>query len=344
MDTLITTPDAWADQLSAPAQESSDPRNWPTGLIRHWRGTSPTMDQPVLDHHYVVQHLGGAKHVERRLDGKPVATIVEIGALTIVPAGTSFKWNTRGPIEFAHVYIAPILLQQSAARLSGAHDPLLVDRVGCLDPLLQSVFTAMLAALRLPAEDQSLYLDGLMETFLLKLLRDHCTTKVPQPRSRETLAPFKLKRIVDFVDTYLDRRMTLAQLAQIGECSSFHFSRAFRNSLGETPYQYILRRRVERAKVILAASSVSSAEVAVACGFRDARHLAKTFRRLTGTNPIRFRDKTRTTQKMDVPATMMIGVTRAQGLLNAGGTNSVCGVPTNRETVVSSNARHIRQR
>jgi AraC family transcriptional regulator len=288
---FTTTPDAWARQLSGPAEESSSPRIWPTALLRHWRGTSPAMDQPILDHHYVVQHLGGAKRVERKHDGKPVSTVVENGALTIVPAGTRFKWNTWGPIEFAHLYISPVLLQQSAARLGAAHDPLLIDRVGCLDPLLQSVFAAMLAALRLPPQDQSLYLDCLMETFLLKLLRDHCASKVRDPRSREMLAPFRLKRVVDFVDTYLDSHLTLAQLAQVGECSSFHFSRAFRNSLGETPYRYVLRRRIERAKVMLASSNLSMTQLAIECGFRDARHLTITFLRLTGIAPSHFREQ-----------------------------------------------------
>jgi AraC family transcriptional regulator len=291
--TFTTTPDGWARQLSGPAEESSNPRIWPTALLRHWRGTSPTMDQPILDHHYVVQHLGGAKRVERKHDGQPVSTIVANGALTIVPAGTRFKWNTLGPIEFAHLYIAPSLLQQSAARLGGPHDPLLIDRVGCTDPLLQSVFTAMLAALRLPAADQALYLDCLLETFLLKLLRDHCNSKVRASRSREMLAPFKLRRVMDFVDTYLASHMTLAQLAQIGECSSFHFSRAFRNSLGETPYRYVLRRRIERAKLMLDSSPLSMPEVAMACGFRDARHLTTTFLRLTGITPSRFREHRR---------------------------------------------------
>ena len=63
------SPDEWARRLSAPAEVSSDRSIWPTALIRHWRGTSATMIQPALDHHYIVQHLGGAKLVKRHLDG-----------------------------------------------------------------------------------------------------------------------------------------------------------------------------------------------------------------------------------------------------------------------------------
>jgi AraC family transcriptional regulator len=286
---VLTTPDEWAQKLSAPAMQSSDPAIWPSALLRYWKGTSADMDQPVLDHHYIVQHLGGAKRVQRRHDSAPVSTVVENSSLTIVPAGTRYQWNTAGPIEFAHLYLSPTLLRQAALRLSATYDPHLIDRVGCADPLLQSVFTAMRCAMSLPAPDQALYLDGLLETFLLKLLRDHSTAKVLEPRARETLAPYRLKRVVEFVDAHLTGHISLAQLAGIADASVFHFSRAFKSSLGETPYQYILRRRVERAQTILTSSGAPLAQVAVASGFRGTRHLAKTFQRLTGVSPRRFR-------------------------------------------------------
>jgi AraC family transcriptional regulator len=248
------------------------------------------MDQPILDHHYIAQHLGGPKRVQRSRDGAPMNTLVEAGSLTIVPAGTRYQWNTSGPIEFAHLYISPTLLRQAAFRLGGTHDPLLIDCVGCLDPMLQSVFTAMLYALRLPAPDQPLYLDGLLETFLLKLLRDHSTASMPESRPREILAPFRLKRVLDFVEAHLGDPISLAQLAQIGHASAFHFSRAFKNSLGETPYQFILRRRVDRARGLLTSTACPLAEIATTCGFRDTRHLTKTFQRLTGVTPGHFRE------------------------------------------------------
>jgi AraC family transcriptional regulator len=99
------TPDEWAGTLSGPADLSSDQGPWDSALIRHWTGTSPHMEQPPLDHHYIVQHLGGAKSVQRRFDGASVSTVVQPGAITIVPVGTEYTWHTRGPIEFAHLYI-----------------------------------------------------------------------------------------------------------------------------------------------------------------------------------------------------------------------------------------------
>ena len=284
-----TTPDEWAGRLSAPADLSSDRGTWSTALLRHWTGTSPVMDQPPLDHHYVVRHLGGAKHVERKHDGAPVSAIVEYGALTVVPAGSQFKWHTHGPIEFAHLYIAPALLARMASRFDRVNSLSLFDRVGCRDPLLESLYDAMLMEIRQPRTASALYLDSLLESFLLKLLLDHSSATLRGAQPRETLPTFRLKRVIDFVETHLCDPLTLTDLAQIAGGSVFHFSRAFKNAVGDAPYQYVLRRRVERAKSLLTASDLPLARIAGACGFRDLAQLSKTFSRLVGTTPTRYR-------------------------------------------------------
>lgn len=286
---IRATPDEWAERLSAPAALSSDRSNWSTALLRYWAGTSPQMDQPPLDHHYVVRHLGGAKHVERKHDGKLVSATVACGALTIVPAGTQFKWFTHGPIEFAHLYIPPTLLARAASRFDRVNALSLVDRIGCRDPLLESLYEAMLAELQHPRSASVLYLDSLLESFLLKLLLNHSSASLRGSPPREMLPAFRLKRVIDFVETYLDSELTLNDLAQVAGGSVFHFSRAFKNAVGAAPCRYVLRRRIERAKVLLTTSDLPLAGIAAACGFHHETHFSRTFSRLVGTTPARYR-------------------------------------------------------
>lgn len=283
------TPDEWAARLSAPPDMTSNRANWPTALIRHWTGTSPHMDQPPLDHHYIVQHLGGPKRVERRRDGQAVSAVVVCRALTIVPAGTQFKWHTQGPIEFAHLYISPTLLAHAASRFDRVNELSLVERVGCRDPLLESLYTAMLEEIGQPRAIETLYLDSLLEAFMLKLLLDHSTSRLRGPKLRESLPAFRLKRVLEFVEAHLGDPLSLADLTLIAGGSVFHFSRAFRNSTGYTPYKYVLQRRVARAKLLLTTTSLSVASIASASGFHDAVHLTRTFSRLVGTTPARYR-------------------------------------------------------
>lgn len=284
-----TTPDEWASRLSGPADFSSDRTNWSTALMRHWSGTSPEMDQPLLNHHYVVQHLGGAKRVERWRDGAPISTIVEEGSITIVPLGTEFKWHTQGPIEFAHLYIAPDLFKRTALRFERATEVTLVDRVGCRDPLLRAVYAAMLAEIRRPGPIEELFLDCLLETFLTKLVLAHSTAHIRLPRAQETLPMYQLRRVTEYVEARLSHPLELADLARAAGASVFHFSRAFRNTAGSTPYKYVLWRRTERAKRMLSGGNQPIAAIAADCGFKSTANFAKTFRRLVGTTPKRYR-------------------------------------------------------
>jgi AraC family transcriptional regulator len=285
---LSVTPDQWAARLSGPADFSSDRLRWPSALLRHWTGTSPDMQQPPLDHHYIVQHLGGAKKVDRRRDGAPVSTVVENGSLTIVPVGTEFGWHTQGPIEFAHLYISPALLNGTAVRFERVDQIALIDRVGCQDPLLGSLYGSMIAELKRP-EPEILFLDSLLETFMLKLLLAHSSAKVRYPKHREMLDALQLRRVTDYVEAHLGEQLTLAELARVAGGSVFHFIRAFKNTMGHTPYGYVLHRRTERAKHLLSSSDHGIAAIAAACGFMNTARFAKTFKRLTRITPSRYR-------------------------------------------------------
>ena len=286
---IAVSPDDWARQLSSPAEFSSDRGQWPTAQVRHWRGTSPNMHQPILDHHYVVRHLGGAKHVERRGEGAPLCKVVAAGSLTMVPAGTEFKWRTRGPIEFAHLYISPILLAQVASRFDRIHDFSLLDPVGCRDPLLEAVFGAMMDETRAPRPNACLYLDSLLESFLLKLLMDHSSRKIRQPFHKETLGKAKLRRVLEYIEANLHAPLSLHDLTRVAGGSVGHFSRAFGGATGVSPWQYAQTRRLEQAKRMLRTTEMSVAEIADACGFRNGEALSRAFARTMGTRPVSYR-------------------------------------------------------
>jgi AraC family transcriptional regulator len=287
------TPDEWARTLSGPPSVSSDAATWPTALLKHWVGTDPTMDQPPLDHHYVVQHLGGAKQVDRRRGGSSISTIVEVGTLTFVPAGTEFKWHTRGPIEFAHLYISPTLMARTALRFDRVNELSLVDAVGCRAPLLEAIYAAMRQELYSQRAASPIYLDTLLETFLIKLLLDHSTASLRHVRSRETLPSFQVRRILDFIEAHLDQALTLNDLVDVAGGSPFHFSRAFKNSVGESPYKYLLRRRMMHARRLLMNTDWPLLKVAQSCGYSATVNFCRSFSRLLQVTPTQFREGSR---------------------------------------------------
>jgi AraC family transcriptional regulator len=100
-----------------------------------------------------------------------------------------------------------------------------------------------------------------------------------------------LRRIKEFVDAKIEDELTLCEMAQSVEWSTAHFSRMFRKSTGETPHQFLLRQRLERAKRMLHSADRRVMDVAVACGFKSQQHFAQAFRRACGICPTEYRQE-----------------------------------------------------
>ena len=103
------------------------------------------------------------------------------------------------------------------------------------------------------------------------------------------LARWQARQTLAYIEANLDSKIAIGDLANVVALSRSHFSRAFKHSLGLPPMEYVVARRVERAKALITATREPLAEVALACGFADQSHLNRRFRELIGTSPGRWR-------------------------------------------------------
>jgi transcriptional regulator of acetoin/glycerol metabolism/AraC-like DNA-binding protein len=112
---------------------------------------------------------------------------------------------------------------------------------------------------------------------------------VQSAMARGGLPPAAMRRVHEYIEAHLSDSIELAEFAAIAGLSVFHFARAFKQSAGVTPHYYLVRRRVERARELLAGTDHSLSEIAFATGFSDQSHLSRHFRQMTGTSPGQFR-------------------------------------------------------
>lgn len=285
------SPRSWGRTLSAPPVISTDSKIWSGALMRRWRDVIPDIAQPALDHHYVTMHLGGAKRVERRGEGKIETIDVEPGALSIVLAGSAFQWSTRGPIEFAHLYLAPRAIERVGAEEFGRDRIALCleDRLGVRDPLLEALFLTLLEEMTVLSAGSRLYLDTLLNSLLLRLLRCYAAAPSAPLKARHSMAPARLRRVLDFIEANLADDIALADLAAVAASSPFHFSRAFATVTGTPPYAYLVCRRIERAKALLSSGTDPVRIIASQCGFHSAGQFSRMFKRSTGRSPLQYR-------------------------------------------------------
>jgi len=93
------------------------------------------------------------------------------------------------------------------------------------------------------------------------------------------------RRTCEYIDSHLEERITLDDLAAMAGLSVDHFAHAFRESTGLPAHTYLVRRRIESAQQMLHDTEMPLSQIALAVGFSDYSHLARHFRRLTGMSP-----------------------------------------------------------
>ena len=105
------------------------------------------------------------------------------------------------------------------------------------------------------------------------------------------LARWQARRAVTYIEGHLESRLDVPLLAKLVSFSKSHFSRAFKQSLGLPPMAYVKMRRIERAKMLMTSTNQQLTEIALTCGFADQPHLNRSFRRVLGVSPGRWRRK-----------------------------------------------------
>ncbi len=103
------------------------------------------------------------------------------------------------------------------------------------------------------------------------------------------LCPWQIRKVTSYVEANLDRPIRNEDLATLVRLNPSHFGRAFRNSLGEPPHEYVIRRRVERAQGLMLSTDASLSDIALDCGLSDQSHLTRLFRRIVGESPRAWR-------------------------------------------------------
>jgi transcriptional regulator GlxA family with amidase domain len=129
----------------------------------------------------------------------------------------------------------------------------------------------------------SVYSTSVGHTLAMELPQ-HADTEL-QSAAKSRLTASSLHRVLTYIHEHLPGDLSLATVAAIAHLSPYHFTRLFKQAMGETLHQYVIRQRVEAAQHLLQHESLTLAEVATQVGFVDQSHLGRHFKRLLGVTP-----------------------------------------------------------
>jgi AraC family transcriptional regulator len=245
-----------------------------------------------LTHHALVLIRRPPEELDLLYEGVKRHVPLPAGSIAVVPAGSPALWRWRGPKDSLHTYLEPALVKRVAAEafeldpvrltvppLAGLDLPQLRDALVAVDDEL----TAGGAGGRLAAES------------LANILAVHLIRLVAAPRRTErgpdgALPQGRRRAVVEYIEEHLGANLALGQIAAVARLSPYHFARQFKTATGLPPHQYVILRRVERAKqLLLEGTALSLAEVAAAAGFTDQSLFSHHFKRLVGVTPGQFR-------------------------------------------------------
>jgi AraC family transcriptional regulator len=157
------------------------------------------------------------------------------------------------------------------------------------DPRLSAMVTAVHAEMAAGFPSGRLFLDSIEQAMAVTLVNGHAVRHRPVQIHRGGLGSARLRRIRELVHAKMESDLSLDEMAQSVGLSTAHFARMFRKSTGETPHQFVLRQRLERAKAMLRTPDARILDVALACGFKTQQHFAQVFREVCGVSPTAYR-------------------------------------------------------
>lgn len=260
-----------------------------TVKFAHWRGQFlDVRTTPRDDYHTICLHESGAS--VRRSGSDAVLTP---GMAFLQAAEDDGIFNSDGHLNYSHLYLPIETLEDLKKDIdtTSARGAIMPVEFGCREAEFTRTLADLVTTIRDTPSPSAIEFDEWTVDIGMALLR--YTTRLEDDAlvgaTKSSLTPAQLSNIVDFIETRIGTRITLADLADMCGISQFRFMRAFKAETGFNPHQYVIERRVARAKDLLQDSQDSIADIAYDVGFSSQAHMTDVFRKRVGATPGQFR-------------------------------------------------------
>jgi AraC family transcriptional regulator len=274
------------------ADASSGPLGW-EGLhaLRFHETPSVELNRAPLPLHALVLTTKPPEKLELRYDGVKRSIPLPAGSVSIIPADSAAMWRWQGTKGSLHIYLEPSLVARVAKESFGL-DPAqaIVPPLHGLDvPGLRNAMLAVNSELSARGAGGPLLVESLATVLAVHLVRYFTGRRLPEQESSALLPHRKLGMVIDYVMENLHLSPSLSQMAAVANLSPYHFSRQFKVITGLPPHQYVINRRVQRARELLChEGDLTMAEIAERVGFCDQSQFCFHFKRIYGATPRQF--------------------------------------------------------
>ncbi|PCI47262.1 MAG: AraC family transcriptional regulator [Alphaproteobacteria bacterium] len=276
---------------------TSAERRWSDILAERWQHKAGSLSciKP-LETEIAILFKGNLR-VRRRAYDQVQDTMAVPGTVWFCPAGVSEEEIKIFDAidDCIHLYI-PSKPFSDTALYDFDVDPARIELQytgGFRDEMVEQIGRAIKREMCAPSSVGDLLVETLRVTLAAHLLR-HYSSLAPTKQTRTgrgSLNQIRLQRVIEFITANVTRNISLIELADEACLSPYHFARAFKISTGMTPHQFVMSKKLDLAKKLIASHNYSISEIAFRTGFSNQSHFIKAFKRTTGLTPGKYREK-----------------------------------------------------
>jgi AraC family transcriptional regulator len=277
-----------------------------TSTNRGWSGLSAQLCSvgkavvpwrtPQSDLRICIDVRGNKSFIARRAPGIESRIVVRRGTAWLSPPGLQ-----EGSVDIAEDMTGVLHIYLPLSHFSPSNFDINIDKsaIDALsyeaafeDPLLAEIGCAIASELQIETSAGNLLVGALASSLAARLVQKHVSASSAQSfpgRTNQGLDRRRLSRVLDYIEANLEGDLSLERMATIACLSRFHFARAFRQAVGQSPHRYVSAKRLERAKALLIHGDRPLVDIALALSFSSQANFARAFRLATGLAPGQYR-------------------------------------------------------
>jgi AraC family transcriptional regulator len=242
--------------------------------------------------HILILRTGSPSLFEWRANARDHSAELPPGTVSLVPVGLREPVRVTRPLPglASMLEINPSFFSRAVEQIAKGGRIELIRQLKLDDPQIRRLMEALRAEIAAGSPTGTLFGESIAVALSAHVAQRYSslTTKIEQHRGG--LSRSRLNRVFEYINTNLSDKLELSMLADLAGLNLYHFARAFKQSTGESPHQYVLRRRIEEAKEFLRNPEASVFEASARTGFVDQSHFSKVFRRMVGIAPSEYRN------------------------------------------------------
>jgi AraC family transcriptional regulator len=244
-------------------------------------------------HVVCLHHFDRPMKLERSLDGRHRRENSAKGDIAFLPADAPamFRFGMDDPervISYSHLIFEPSYLADLALS-NGIGGPLdFIPTFATPDPFLHEIASAVASAPRIKDPAGSLFIESLLNAACARILHTYAEVRY-RLSAPPRLTDDQLRRAIDYIYDHIGEGLDLGSISRAAGLSAFHFARLFKAATGDSPFHFVTRKRMERAKELLRKTRLPISDIAERVGYQQPSHFSGRFRSVLGCSPDAYR-------------------------------------------------------